>query len=92
MRRRSDGNQAKIIETLRKHGVSVACLSSVGSGLPDLLCGLEDGRNILLEVKCLSGRGLRLTEDEDRFFRSWKGACYVVFSPEQALEILGIEG
>ena len=90
-RTRTDRNQAEIVDTLRSHGVSVVCLSSVGGGVPDLLCGLPDRRNVLLEVKNLEGRGARMTDAETRFLDTWPGACHVVFSAEQALAVLGLE-
>jgi len=65
--RRVDVNQAAIVRALRESGASVAVLSSVGRGLPDLLVGFQ-GVNFLLEVKNLEGRGARLTPAERDFF------------------------
>lgn len=87
VRRRTDGNQAEIISSLRKSGISVVCLSSLGGGVPDLLCGVA-GVNYLLEVKNLVGRGCKFTPDEERFMSSWRGQYAVVFSPEQALKVV----
>ena len=89
MRRRTDENQQAVIATLRKHGVSVAVLSSVGFGVPDIMAGFN-GVNYLFEVKNLNGRGARLTDAENEFLRTWQGAAHVVFSAEDALRILGI--
>ncbi len=45
-----DENQKEIVAALRKAGVFVQSLASVGQGVPDLLCGFRN-RWVLLEVK-----------------------------------------
>ena len=87
MRRRSDENQAEIIEGLRRIGCSVQVLSSVGHGCPDLLVGFR-GTNVLIEVKNVSGRGRRLTEDEQRWHDEWRGQADVVTNLEEAIEVM----
>ena len=89
MRRRSDLNQAEIIGTLRRAGVSVVCLSSVGGGVPDVLCSVA-GATCLLEVKNRNGRGSRFTPAEEHFISTWQGVIHVVETAEQALEVLGV--
>ena len=49
-RSKIDANQPDIVAALRKAGVSVLSLASVGDGCPDLLCSYL-GRLTLLEVK-----------------------------------------
>ena len=55
-----DGNQARIVEILRKAGAFVQPLHYVGKGCPDLLVAYS-GRWLLLEVKVDNGR---LTADQ----------------------------
>jgi hypothetical protein len=85
--KRSDHNQALIVEALRAAGASVTILSSVGGGCPDLLCGFHE-RNVLIEVKNLDGRGDRLTPAEDAWIRSWRGQVAIVYDPDEALQVL----
>ena len=87
MRYRSDSNMAQIIKTLRNAGASVFCTSALGHGFPDLVIGWS-GSTILAEVKNLDGRGLKLTSDEENFFRTWKGNVHVITSIEDALALL----
>ena len=89
MRKRSDLNQQAVIDALRKNGVGVVCLSTLGN-VPDLLCGLPDGRNVLLEVKNRAGHK-GLTPAEEKFMATWQGECHVVYTPEQALKELGLK-
>jgi len=79
--RRVDANHADIIDAFRRMGCSVADLSRIGGGIPDLAVGLY-GRTVLVEVK--DGRkppsARKLTPDEDRFRRGWKGYYAIVES------------
>lgn len=85
-RGRTDANQADIVKVLRKMGISVQSLSSIGDGAPDLLCG-HRGKNVLLEVKdeTRPPSEKRLTPDEAEWHAKWAGSVVVVESPEQAL-------
>jgi hypothetical protein len=72
---RRDGSEPGIVRALTALGCSVQPLS--GKGVPDLLVGVK-GRTLLLECKApagprggVSGRGL--TEDQDRWIRTWRG-------------------
>ena len=87
MRKRSDLNQAEVMNTLRKHGVSVACLSSVGGGVPDILCSVS-GKTFLVEVKNILGHGTRLTPAEKKFISNWQGSIFLVTSAEEMEDIL----
>lgn len=71
---RTDHNQQMIVKCLRGAGVSVASLSDLGSGIPDLLvgavvpcpdCGFLMRSNLLFEVK--NGIGAKLTRAEVHF-------------------------
>ncbi len=88
-RGRTDANQSEIVKTLRKWGVSVQPLSSVGGGVPDLLCGFR-GLNVLLEVKDESAKpsDKRLTPAEADWHIRWRGQVIVVESAQQALDVV----
>ncbi len=92
-----DGNQRKIVATLRAAGASVQILSSVGQGVPDLLVGLidrrlGDGRNLLMEVKDGSKppSARELTPDEADWHHAWLGPVVVVKNEEEALYAIGL--
>lgn len=80
-----DSNHRAIVLALRAIGVSVQSLASVGSGVPDLLCGYH-GRNVLLELKDgekpASARVLTL--DEKDWHAKWAGQVAIVETPEEA--------
>lgn len=88
---RTDAPQNEIVEALRRAGVSVQPLHQVGSGCPDLLCGIR-GANVLLEIKdgSLSPSRRRLTPDQVRWHADWRGAVHVVHSAEEALSAVGV--
>lgn len=84
---RTDSNQARIVEALRKIGCTVAITSGVGNGFPDLLVGYR-GTTTMLEVKdgerAPSER--KLTEAEAHFLATWRGGpAVVVTSVDEAL-------
>jgi hypothetical protein len=64
-------------------------LAEIGSGCPDLLVGFR-GKNFLLEVKDgnLPPSKCRLTDDEEEFFRIWRGAVSLVSDPAEALRLV----
>jgi hypothetical protein len=89
MRKRGkvDGNQAEIVDALRKVGASVESLASVGSGVPDLLVGYM-GTTHLLEVKADDGK---LNDDQWAWHASWKGLKpNVVRSISDAFNAVGV--
>lgn len=81
-----DGNQAEIVEALRKVGASVLDLADVGGGCPDILAGYA-GREWLMEIKTQHGE---LLPDQVDFIRTWHGAVHVVRSIDEALAVIGI--
>lgn len=89
IRARVDSNQAGIIAALRVIGASVAILSPLGHGIPDLLVGFR-GNNYLLEVKNgdLIPSRRRLTQKENSFFEDWRGQKAVVDSVDEALDAI----
>jgi hypothetical protein len=81
-----DENQSEIVDALRRAGMSVQPLSSVGSGVPDLLVGFR-GVNVLLEVKdgnkALSAQ--KLTTDQSNWHGAWAGQVTVTNCPDDAV-------
>lgn len=86
---RVDANQKEVVERLRKCGFSVAILSNIGKGVPDLLVG-ANGINYLIELKDGSKppSQRRLTEDEKAFAESWRGFVAVCNSADEILELI----
>ncbi len=90
-----DTAEPAIVAALKKAGCSVVKLSD--TGVPDLLVAYpmqwpasEDDPNydmVLMEVKTGNAR---LTEDEEKFFDTWKGARIIVRTPQQALTYIGV--
>jgi hypothetical protein len=84
-----DLNERPIIDALRASGATVQQLSI--KGCPDLLVGFTDPEtgeptNYLMEIKGEKGK---LTSDEEAWIDKWKGQVFVVYTVEQALEIIG---
>lgn len=87
-----DANQPDIVASLRKAGVSVQPLHTVGGGVPDLLCG-HCGKNVLIEVKDGSKppSERKLNETQKKWHATWNGQVAVVKDVDEALAALGIE-
>ena len=89
-----DSNEASIVTALQKVGVTVEQIPT-GGGVPDLLCGYN-GINYLMEVKpepikgVIFASNVQLNAKQELWHSTWKGACAVVRTPEEALEILGL--
>ena len=81
---RVDRNQAAIIGYLRMHGVDVASLAGMGSGIPDLVCAYH-GYTWLVEVKMPGGK---LTADQVRFHDTWCGEICIVESEADVDEMM----
>jgi len=80
---RTDSNQHEIVATLHKCGVTVAVLSDVGKGIPDLLAGYH-GKNYLLECK----DGSKLTPAQVKWHASWRGQKAIVNDAEDAINVV----
>jgi hypothetical protein len=88
MPRRTDANQADIIDALRRVGCSVLDLSYVGRGCPDILVSDREHRLHLMEIKVAKGK---LNKRQQEWHAQWKGAKpFVVRSVAEALAIVGI--
>lgn len=72
---RRDSNEADIVDTLRRLGWSVECVSR--RGFPDLVCGRggAGGSVVLCEVK---GRLGRLTPDQIAWRAAWRGPAPIL--------------
>jgi len=88
-RGRVDGNQKQITKELRLNGATVAILSNVGGGVPDIAVGYK-GHNFLFEIKdgAQPPSKRKLTADEGAWFEMWKGNCQIITTSEQAFEIM----
>lgn len=91
MAKRTDDNQALIVEVLRRAGCSVQILSDFGRGVPDLLIGVTTHKgkavNVLVEIKNPSGR-CDLTPAETAWISSWRGQVAICRTPAEALSVL----
>ena len=87
-----DINQPEIVKDLRTiPGVKVTDLSGVGMGTPDLLVGYE-GKNFLLEVKSEWAReGHELTQMQQRWHDEWTGQKAVIWSFDDAMQVIGFK-
>lgn len=86
--RRIDKNQPEIVARFRKLGCSVAILSEVGKGVPDVIVSLKRNSRpwtALIEIKDGSKppSARKLTPDEQDFHNKWQGELYIIESIEQ---------
>ena len=81
---KTDANQAKIVEALRKKGYSVTCTHMVGGGFPDITVGANH-KNILIEIKQL---GKTLNEQERKWHVEWQGQVAIAYTPDEAIQIV----
>lgn len=97
--RRVDVNQPLIVKKFRVLGCSVAILSSMGNGIPDILIskrvGTPDQYNMenwsaLIEIKDGSKppSQRKLTPDEQAFHDSWQGEIYVISTEQEAIDLI----
>jgi len=78
-----DGNHSAIVNALRDAGFSVSSTAAIGSGFPDVVCGLG-GRTFLVEIKdgAKPPSARNLTPDQVKFRDSWKGDYTILESLE----------
>jgi len=84
MAKRVDENQKVIVKALRQFGAKVQDLHVVGHGCPDLLVSYRY-KNYLFEIK---NSGSKLNATELDWHRHWAGPCFVIYTFEEAVEIL----
>lgn len=89
-----DGNHRAVVEALRGAGCGVLSLAAVGKGCPDLLVHgpVWPHKTALLEVKdsAKPPSARKLTPDQERFHAAWRGPIWVVTTPAEALEAMGV--
>lgn len=88
---RQDTNHKDIGAAFERLGCSVANLSSLGKGLPDILVGFG-GLSILVEIKDGSKppSHRKLTKDEETFRMNWKGGYRLVTCLDDVLETVKV--
>lgn len=86
-----DDNQGTIVDALRAAGASVHIGSALGQGFPDVICGIAF-RTGLFEIKdgAKPPSARKLTPDQEKFRREWKGHYCVVSTVEEALTQLDL--
>ena len=85
-----DANQAQIVEHLKDiPGVTVALLSQVGAGVPDLLIGFKR-RNYLFEIKDPDKppSKRKLTKAQETFHYEWTGQVAIAETFGEILEAM----
>lgn len=91
-RRKTDANQAGIVNALEKLGVCVIDLSGSGKGVMDLLLAYK-GNFIAVEVKNLNGRGDMLTKAQIKLHKSIGDAgceVHICRTVDEALALIGV--
>lgn len=81
---RTDANQRRIVQALRKAGAAVTPLHMVGRGVADLLCSFR-GHWLMIEVKTDSGT---LTKDQIAWQASQRAPVRIVRNEEEAVAVL----
>lgn len=87
-----DGNQGAIVQALRAVGAGVQTLTSLGRGVPDLMCCF-DGRIVLVEVKnpktTYGKKGF--SPAQQKWVDAWGGPMpTIAYTAEDAFAALGI--
>lgn len=87
--RKVDANQAMVVKQLRNIGASVAVTSMVGHGFVDFVVGYRK-KNFIIELKDENKppSARKLTPDEEKFHREWRGQIAVCNSFREILKII----
>lgn len=91
---RKDTSQAGIVAELKRAGASVQVLNDTAKGVPDLVVGWC-GANYLLECKTPGRKGglensIGTRAKQLKWHREWRGQVETVWTPEQALQAIGV--
>lgn len=85
--RKVDDNHAEIIAAFRRLGWSARSTATIGKGFPDAAVG-KFGHTYLVEIK--DGKKppskRKLTEDEETFWREWRGSLVLIESVDDVIE------
>ena len=87
-----DANQSEIVQKLRRLGISVKSVATIGQGFPDLVVGYH-GQNYLIELKDegKSPSQRKLTDQEMKFQMGWRGQVDTCKSLQEILDVLDIK-
>lgn len=92
---RTDANQPEVVDAFRKLGCSVAILSQVGGGVPDLAVSKGGtagygGRMCFVEVKDgdKPPSDRQLTPDQVEFVQKWRGPVYIVENLDEVARVV----
>lgn len=90
--KRVDDNQAKLVKQIRRLGITVVHLHTIGKGCPDLLLGYRN-KNFLIELKdsLKTPSQKKLTHDEQEFFDTWKGQVSKCETIDDILKVIGLQ-
>lgn len=86
MAKRTDSNQAQIVEVLRQVGASVQSLHTLGRGVPDLLVAYQ-GQTFLIECKTETGE---LTKYQKKWINTWQAPVIIAHTADEALKGIGV--
>ncbi len=75
-----DKNEGEIIAAFKALGATVECIDTPC----DLLMGFN-GESFLIEVKTKNGK---LTPNQVKFTKGWKGSYFIVRSADEAIELI----
>lgn len=81
---RTDANQCRIVQALRKVGAAVTPLHSVGKGVADLLASFR-GHWYAIEIKTDSGT---LTPEQVKWHAEQRAPVHIVRNEEEAVAVL----
>ena len=86
--KRTDTNQTSLVRLFRSLGLSVAIISDLGKGMPDLIISNKRS-NVLIEVKDGSKppSQRKLTVDEQIFHDNWQGPLHIISSEQEAIAL-----
>jgi len=87
--KRVDDNQQEIVKQIRRLGITVVHLHTIGKGCPDLLLGFKK-KNFLIELKDSkkTTSQKKLTDDEKEFFDTWRGQVNKCETLDDILKII----
>jgi len=88
---KTDSNQTEIVCGLKKLGISVFSIASLGNGHPDIVVG-HKGKNFLFEIK--NGNKppsqRKLTDMEIIYFETWGGQVNIAMNLDEVLKVIGL--
>lgn len=83
---RKDLNHNEIKMALEAAGASVCDTHKLGGGAPDIAVGFRN-ENYWMEIKQANGKVNKLQQE---WHDNWRGSVFVVRTPEEALDAIGV--